>query len=367
VGTSKNGAVGLFVHDTLAITPEGVPLGLIDVQCWARDVAEFGKRELRHSLPIEEKESNKWLLSYEAASNVQRNCPAIMVISVGDRESDVYELFVKARDTHNGAHILVRARQTRMLAEGHEDLWKTVRQKSPAIITDVVIPRAANRPARKAKLEVRFMKARLSAPQGKKRLGEVTLWVVTAQEIDTPIGMEPVEWLLLTTKVVADSADALEVLGWYSRRWGIEVYHRTLKSGCKIERRQLGTADKLEACLAIDMVIAWRIYYLTKMGRETPDVPCTVFFDDYEWKALVTHVNQVATLPEKPPTLREAVRMIASLGGFIGRNGDGEPGTQSTWLGIQCLDGISLMFKYMAETYAPHLLDPSVLHKTTYG
>lgn len=367
VGTSKNGAVGLFVHDTLAITPEGVPLGLIDVQCWARDPAEFGKRELRHSLPIEEKESNKWLLSYEAASNVQRNCPAIMVISVGDRESDVYELFVKARDTHNGAHVLVRARQTRMLAEGHEDLWMTVRQKSPVTITEVVIPRATNRPARKATLEVRFMKARLSAPQGKKKLGEVTLWVVTAQEIDAPKGMEPVEWLLLTTKVVADSANALEVLGWYSRRWGIEVYHRTLKSGCKIERRQLGSADKLEACLAIDMVIAWRIYHLTKMGRETPDVPCTVFFDDYEWKALVTHINQAATLPEKPPTLREAVRMVASLGGFIGRKGDGEPGTQTTWLGLQCLDGISLMFRYMAETYAPHLLNPSVLQKTTYG
>jgi hypothetical protein len=155
VGTSKNGAVGLFVHDTLAITPEGVPLGLIDVQCWARDPEEFGKRELRHSLPIEEKESNKWLVSYEAASNVQRKCPAIMVISVGDRESDVYELFVKARDTHNGAHVLVRARQIRMLAEGHEDLWKTVRQNSPVTTTEVLIPRTKDRPARKATLEVR--------------------------------------------------------------------------------------------------------------------------------------------------------------------------------------------------------------------
>jgi hypothetical protein len=367
VGTSKNGAVGLFVHDTLAITPEGVPLGLINVQCWARNPDEFGKRELRHNLPIEEKESNKWLVSYEASSNVQRKCPAIMVISVGDRESDVYELFVKARDTHYGAHVLVRARQKRMLVEGHEDLWKTVRQNSPETITEVLIPRANDRPARNATLEVRFMKAQLSPPKDKKKLGNVTLWAVTAQEINTAEGIDPVEWLLLTTKVVNNAADALEAVGWYSRRWGIEVYHRTLKSGCKIERRQLGSAEKLEACLAIDMVIAWRIYYLTKVGRETPDVPCTIFFEDYEWKALVTHVNQTSTLPEKPPTLREAVRMIASLGGFIGRKSDGEPGTQTTWLGIQCLDGISLMFKYMAETYAPHLLDPSVLSKDSCG
>lgn len=367
IGGNKNGAVGLLVHDTLAITPEGVPLGLIDVRCWARDPDEFGKRELRHDLPIEEKESNKWLVSYEAASNVQRSCPAVMVISVGDRESDVYELFVKARDTHNGAHVLVRARQDRMLAEGHENLWLTMQQQSPATTTELLLPRRGNSPARKATIEVRFMKAVLAAPKRKKELGRVTLWAVTAREVNAPKDREPVEWLLLTTKVVSATFDALEILTWYTRRWGIEVYHRTLKSGCKIEQRQLGTADKLEACLAIDMVIAWRIYYLTKMGRETPDVPCTVFFDDYEWKALVTHVNHTPELPEKPPTLRDAVRMVAALGGFVGRKGDGEPGTQATWLGIQCLDGISLMFKYMAETYAPHLLKPSVLHKTTYG
>jgi hypothetical protein len=367
VGTSKNGAVGLLVHDTLAITPQGVPLGLIDVRCWARDPDEFGKRALRHDLPIEEKESNKWLISYEAASNVQRNCAAVMVVSVGDREADVYELFVKARDTHNGAHVLVRARQDRMLAEGHEDLWSSMLQKPPATVTEVLIPRRGNSPARKALIEVRYTKAVLAPPRRRKGLGNVTLWAVTAHEINMPKGIEPVEWLLLTTKVVSDEFDALEILTWYTRRWGIEVYHRTLKSGCKIEQRQLGSADKLEACLAIDMVVAWRIYYLTKMGRETPDVPCTVFFDDYEWKALVTHVNHTSVLPEKPPTLREAVRMVASLGGFVGRKGDGEPGTQATWLGIQCLDGISLMFKYMAETYAPHLLKPSVLYKATYG
>lgn len=367
IGTSKNGAVGLFLHDTLAITPDGVPMGLIDVQCWARDREQFGKRALRHDLPIEQKESKKWLLSYEAASNVQRSCPAIKVVSVGDRESDVYELFVKARDTHNGAHVLVRARQSRTLADGHENLWTTIRQQPATTLTEVIIPRHGNQPARKASLEVRFIKAVLLPPRDKKNLGKVTVWAVTAQEINAPRETEPVEWQLLTTLVITNTAGALEVLGWYSRRWGIEVYHRTLKSGCKIERRQLASADKLEACLAIDMVIAWRIYYLTKMGRETPDVPCTVFFDDYEWKALITHVHHNAMIPEKPPTLKEAVRMVASLGGFIGRKNDGEPGTQTIWHGIQYLDGISIMFKYMAETYAPHLLDPSVLHKTSYG
>lgn len=367
VGTRKDGAVGLFVHDTLAITPEGTPLGLLDVQCWARDGSEFGKRVRRHELPIEAKESNKWLESYRVVADMQRHCQDTLLVSVGDRESDIYELFVEARNKTNGPHILVRARQDRLLAEGHGALWNSLKANPVAGITEVTIPRRGNRPARKATLQVRFMEARLKPPARKKGLGEITLWAVAAQEINAPKNIEPVEWLLLTTKEVANADHALEILTWYSRRWGIEVYHRTLKSGCKIEERQLGTADRIEACLAIDMVIAWRIFYLTKIGRETPDVPCTVFFEDYEWKALLTHMNKNPDLPPNPPSLRDAVRMVASLGGFIGRKSDGEPGTKTTWLGLQCLDGISIMFKYMAETYAPHLLIPSVSANPTYG
>ena len=118
-------------------------------------------------------------------------------------------------------------------------------------------------------------------------------------------------------------------------RWGIEVYHRTLKSGCQIERRQLGAADRLEACLAVDLVVAWRIFHLAKLGREVPYVPCTVYFEEAEWKALVAYVAHNPTPPEHPPTLREAMRMVAGLGGFLGRKGDGEPGTQTLWLGLQ--------------------------------
>ena len=132
---------------------------------------------------------------------------------------------------------------------------------------------------------------------------------------------------------------------WYTRPWGIEVFHRTLKSGCKIEERQLGNSHRIEACLAIDLVVAWRLYYLTKLGREIPDVPCTVFFEEHEWRALVTFHQKVPASPEAPPpTLREATRMVAGLGGFLGRKGDGEPGTQTLWRGIQRLDDLSAMW-----------------------
>ena len=126
------------------------------------------------------------------------------------------------------------------------------------------------------------------------------------------------------------------------------MFHRTLKSGCLIENRQLGSANRLEACLAIDLVVAWRIHYLTKLGRETPNVPCSIYFEEAEWKALVTFVTKNPTPAEKPPSLREAIRMLAVLGGFLGRKGDGEPGSQVLWLGLQRLDDITEMWKVMS-------------------
>ena len=132
----------------------------------------------------------------------------------------------------------------------------------------------------------------------------------------------------------------MEKLRWYTRRWGIEIFHRVLKSGCKVETRLLGDAHRLEACLGIDLVVAWRICYLTQLGRETPSVPASVYFEEHEWQALVAFVTRQPEPPKAPPTLREAVRMVAMLGGFQGRKGDGEPGTQTLWRGLQRLDDI---------------------------
>jgi hypothetical protein len=173
--------------------------------------------------------------------------------------------------------------------------------------------------------------------------------------------------MLLTTCEVTSTAGAIEKINWYRLRWGIEVYHRTLKSGCKIEQRQLGTADRIETCLAIDLVVAWRIFHLAKLGREVPDVPCTVFFEEFEWKALHTHITKTPVPPTDPPSLRQALHMVARLGGFLGRRGDGEPGTTTLWRGLQHLDGIAAMWKYMVIQYAPHLLSAPVSREPPYG
>jgi len=359
IGSRKDGSIGLLVHDTMAFNREGTPLGLLDVQCWARDGADFGKKKRRHSVPIEEKESYKWLVSFRKVAEAQKQCPQSMVVSVGDREADIYELFELALKDPSGPRLLVRAEQDRLLAEGQGQLWERMAEQEVSGIQRIQVPRGNNGPARVAELEVRFAEVILKSPKNKKRRRELTLWAVWAREAEVPPKGDRIGWMLLSTLPVSTFEEAIEKLAWYTIRWGIEVYHRTLKSGCKVEDRQLGHADRIETCLGIDMVVAWRIFHLAKLGRETPDVPCTVYFEEAEWKALVAHITQNPKPSDHPPTLREAIRMVASLGGFLGRKGDGEPGTKSLWLGLQRLDDLSSMWKLltaMLSSYPPSSL-----------
>jgi hypothetical protein len=346
ISNQAKGVVGLLMHDTMAFNTARTPLGLLDVQCWARDPAAFGKKQQRYELPIEQKESNKWLKSYAAVRLAAQHCPATLFVCVGDREADIYEFFQRVAEDPHGPAVLVRAAQDRVLAEGLGHVWDYVKGQALGGSLRIQIPRRGNCPAREAEVELRFACVRLKPPQRKPGGAELTLWAIVAEEVNYSATVEePLQWLLLTTREVTTFAEAVEKLDWYSCRWGIEVYHRTLKSGCKIEERQLGSADRIEACLAIDLVVAWRIYHLTKLGREVPDVPCTIYFEEAEWQALVAYKTQNSNPPVQPPSLREATRMIASLGGFLGRNSDGEPGTKSLWLGLQRLDDLTAMWK----------------------
>jgi hypothetical protein len=348
IGSQADGPVGMFVHSTLAFNTAGTPLGFLDVQSWVREPEDFGKKHQRDALPLEAKESVRWLRSLEAVAAMQAGCPNTQFVGIGDREADIYELFVWAQEKPGRPALLVRAERDRLLTQEQGHLWEKVGAGPVAGTLDLKVPRHGSRPARQAALEVRFQRVELKPPKHKGRLPEVQLWAVLAREINAPAGMEPVEWMLLSTLPVESFEGAVEKLRWYAGRWGIEVFHRVLKSGCKIESRQLAGADRLESCLAIDMVVAWRIFHLTKLGREMPEVPCTVYFEEHEWKALVAYASQKPDPPPQPPSLREAVRMTASLGGFLGRKNDGEPGTQTLWLGLQRLDDLAAMYLVMS-------------------
>jgi len=339
--------VGLKLHSTLAFTTTGTPLGLLDVQCWARDGSTEGQKNARKRLPIEQKESFKWIHSYRQVAEAQRLCPDTLLVSVGDREADIYELFQQALANPSGPKLLIRAEKSReRRIDQDEDepygyLWEHMARRPVADFQELLIPRKGSRRARKARLAVRFAPVQIKAPKGAKG-GPLALWAVYAHEVDYDPSKikEPLSWMLLTTVETTTALQACKRLAWYARRWGIEVFHRILKSGCRIKDRRLQHADRLEACLAIDLVIAWRVHWLAHQGRQTPDIPCDVFLTEDEWKPLYAHIHNKPP-PIRPPTLAEAMWLISKLGGHLGRLGDRPPGTMTLWRGLSRLPDLS--------------------------
>jgi len=332
ISTSKDKAVGLLLHDTMAFTPEGTPLGLLNVQCWARDPEEAGKKYRRKELPIEEKESFKWLVSYRAVAEAQKFCSETMLVSVGDREADIYELFSEASQDPQNPRLLVRAERTRQRKVEQEGLWQRMRGEPVAGTVMVRVPGRGSRPARTARLEVRYAPVELRPPKDSP-LAPVSIWAVYAREVGYSTKVkEPIDWMLLTTVKTESFKEACERLTWYSRRWGIEVYHRTMKSGCRIEDRRLDDVDGLEACLAIDLVVAWRIYGLTMAGRERPEMPCDQFLNEQEWRVL--SVWATGKMADVPPSMQQAGRWIGKVGGWLSRGKQDNPGTTCMWRGL---------------------------------
>jgi hypothetical protein len=339
---------GLLVHSTLALTPERVPLGLLAQDVWARDAATFGALPDQHTRALADKESQKWLTSLTAVIAARTACPQTHFVSVGDREADVYDLFTAARPV--GVELLVRATQDRCLADAdHRRLHAAAAAAPVAASVTLHLPRRANQPARQATLRVRWRAVTLRPPtrRASEALPCVAVWAVWAVEDAPPPGQAPVAWLLLTTVPVADTATALERLARYACRWGIEVWHTILKSGCRIEARQLATAARLQRCLALYSVIAWRILWATMLARTLPEAPCTVLLDDDEWQALYCTIHHTPTPPTQPPPLREAARWLARLGGFLGRTRDGDPGVTALWKGFQHLADLTTMYRLM--------------------
>jgi hypothetical protein len=348
IQTTQTKSVGLVLHDTMAFTPDGTPLGLLNLQCWARDPKQVGKNHLRHQLPIEEKESNKWLVSYRAVAEAQKLCPDTMLISVGDREADLYDLFHEATRDPFGPKILVRAERTRNRKVEQVELWQRMNAEPESGVIEVSIPRRGSRLARIAKLQIRCAPVTLTPPT-RGEFSPLSVWAVYAKEVDHGVNVkEPIDWMLLTTVKTESFENACQRLGWYARRWGIEVYHRTLKSGCRIEDRRLHSIDCLEPCLAIDLVIAWRVYWLTMVGREKPETPCDQILREEEWHVL--SVWATGTIPEKPPSAQQAMRYIGKMGGWLDRGKGDNPGTTCMWRGLGRLPAMAQGF-LMARQY----------------
>jgi len=338
---------GLLVHTTLALTPERVPLGLLAQQVWARDPNEVGKRARRKQLPISQKESQQWLHSLDAVFTARDCCPTTRLVSVGDREADVYDVRAAARPA--GVDLLIRASWDRCVGGPEHDVWATVEAQPVIEHLLLQVPRRGPQAARDATLALRFCPLTRCPPRHRQREGlpAVALSAVPVQELDPPPDVTPIEWLLLTTVAVETVDDAIERVQWYSCRWGIEVWHRVLKSGCRIEERQWASGERLQRCLTLYSVIAWRIFYATMLARAVPEMPCSVRLELDEWQALYCAIHHGPTPPEEPPSLDQAVRWIAQLGGFVGRRRRDQPGTETLWRGFQHLMDLTKMYRIM--------------------
>ena len=338
---------GLLVHTTLAITPERVPLGLLAQQVWARDPDAIGKRARRKQLPISQKESQKWLHSLDAVYTAHDCCPTPHLVGVGDREADVYDVLAASRPA--GVDLLIRAAWNRCVNTPQRYVWATVEAQPVVAHLRLHVPRRGPQPAREATLALRYCPLTLRPPQHRKAEGlpAITLWAVQVCEVEPPAEGEPIEWLLFTTVAVETADDAIERVQWYSCRWGIEVWHRILKSGCHLEARQLQKAERLRRALALYSVLAWRILYATMLARAVPEVPCSLLLEPDEWQALYCAIHRVPTPPAEPPTLGQAVAWIAQLGGFVGRRRCDRPGAEVMWRGFQHLSDLTTMYCIM--------------------
>lgn len=340
IGTEQQKLRGLVMHSSLAITTSGLPLGILSQQIWARpEEAKSMTASEQRKVPIAEKESYKWL---KALDESNLSIPAgTQCIHVGDSESDIFELFDHARTTHSD--LLVRAAQNRSVCEPEVGLlWECLERKPLAGHLKVHVPERDGQPKRQAIVTVRFAKLTLRAPQRlRSHMEDCSLFAVLAQEENPPAGVDALCWLLLTTVPVLSFEQAHLRIQWYCHRWKIEVFHKVLKSGCKVEQAQLATAQRILPMLALFSIIAWRLFWMTFLTRHQPDAPCTSFLSDTEWKALYAFTHKTDSLPSAIPTVQQASLWIAKLGGFLARKNDGLPGVTVFWRGWQRLADIS--------------------------
>ena len=368
---------GFFAHNQLVISSERLVLGVWKTEIWARDDAGLGRSAERKHLPIEKKESYRWLQGYRDACCLADLAPQTEVIACADREADIYELFAewhqRSAQGLKPAEWLIRCNENRRLSkrgpenpEQKVNTFETIREElqCSALLGILTIHikakeqwkkingnrRKVSRSARKAALEVRAATVTLRAPHRKHtELPEVSIQVVMATEKDPPTDEEPIEWVLLTSLAVNDFAGAAEIVQLYTGRWEIEVFHRVLKTGCKVEELQLKTDKRALVAIALYMVVAWRVLYVMKLGRECPELPCDVVFEEEEWQSVWVICYGVEGLKSKP-SLGKFITKVAEFGGFLARTADGFPGAQAVWQGMTRMRDFALAWHVYRQT-----------------
>lgn len=307
IGSNQKGVktVGLKLHTSFVVDPQGLPLGILTSKCYAPDSSKVKKKKsAKRNTPIAEKESYRWLEGYQSCVEAAKEMSQTRIINVMDREADIYELLELADRNQNCVELVIRAQHNRSLESHERKLFDELKQLPVNVEIAVEIPAQRSRgnkqgktarpylPGRTAILEIRYKKVSLKAPESPilKDRKALELWAVYATEAHPPAEAEKISWFLLTTLAVASDEAAQTVIEYYRRRWRIEEWHRVLKKGLRIEKYQNETAERIKRTLAIDMVIGWRAMLLTLCGRQMPGMPADLLFDATECR-IISHLS----------------------------------------------------------------------------
>jgi hypothetical protein len=330
---------GMYAHPTYAVSTSREPLGVLDAWMWARELKD--KDGSRPGI----KESVRWVEGYERLAEMAAELPETRLVYVADREADIMELMRRAGELATPVDWLLRSQHNRTLSGG-DKLWSSVVQSEP--LGEIRFVMASRQGQRAREVRQQVWAQTLELPDGKGRFVQASC--IVAREMEPAAGEKPVEWRLLTNLPVHSLEQAARMIDWYRSRWEIEMFFHVLKNGCRIEALQLGSIEKIERALVLYMVVAWRIARLMRLGRSCPDLDAQLMFEPDEWKA--AYILNKQKLPSKPPTLNEVVRLVARLGGFLARAGDGEPGVKTIWLGMQRILDFAAGVRFSRELQA---------------
>jgi hypothetical protein len=329
---------GIMMHSSLAVSTDGLPLGLGAVKFWTRDkfkgTAALKRKINPTRVPIEQKESVRWLENL-CQSTVLMDDPG-RCVHIGDRESDIYELFCVAQTA--GTHFLVRTCVDRLAGEGDHTIADEMAEVRIKGLHRIKVRDRDGNP-QQVTLEIRYRTIRVLPPIGKqKRYPALILTVIHAEERGTPASRARIIWKLITDLPVQSRRDAVEKIQWYALRWKIEVFHKVLKSGCKAEEVKLRTAQRLTNLIALFCILSWRVFWMTMLNRSLPDAPPGLALTKIEL-ALLDHAVS-GTAPPGQRTIAYYLNKIARLGGYLARAHDPPPGNMVMWRGITRLTDI---------------------------
>jgi hypothetical protein len=335
---------GFFVQTVLAVRPERREvLGCIAQEPFVRVPAPEG--EQRHQrLKREERESDVWIRQIHAIGTP----PAGSIwVHVADRGADMFPFFQACQATQT--HFLVRAAQNRRVQENEEEITYSLtrtRAFPSQASRPFEVPARHGHPARSTQLQLAFGQMRLLPPRNEPRAGKepLTIWVIRVWEEQAPEGEEPLEWILLTSVPTTTLEQAWERVGWYEHRWLVEDYHQCLKSGCRIEQRQLQTVDGLMRLLGLLSPLAVRLLQLRALARQDPERPAHQVIEPLMLAVLAQRSGH------SPATMTVGTfwRELARLGGYLARTHDGPAGWRTIWKGWlslqSLLEGVHLAF-----------------------